>query len=121
MIHIISKIIHTRVAQVNKDALEDAGDDHEMFAEVDNWYLRDHRREATRVQNRRNVELGSLHNQQKPRTGKDGFSHHTREIKRVKPGVGGTYRNVKSGQPRVRLTDVLGTFGSPSSGHFLVA
>jgi hypothetical protein len=30
------------------------------------------------VQNRRNVQLGSLHNQQKPRTGKDGFLHHTR-------------------------------------------
>jgi hypothetical protein len=56
---------------------DDAGDAHEMLAEVDNWDLRDHRREATRVQNRRNVELGSLHNQQKSHTGKDGFLHHT--------------------------------------------
>jgi hypothetical protein len=115
------KIIQTRVAQANKDALEDASDDHEMFAEVDNWDLRDHRWETTRVQNRRNVELGSLHNQQKPRTGKDGFLHDTRELKRAKPGAWGRYRNVKSGQPRRRLTDVLDTFGSPSSGRFLVS
>ena len=56
----------------------DTGDTHEILTEVDNWDLRDHRREATRVQNRRNVELGSLHNQQKPRTVKNGFLHHTR-------------------------------------------
>jgi hypothetical protein len=57
----------------------DAGDAHEIHAEVDNWDLRDHRREATRVQNRRNVQVGSRDNQQKPpRTGKDGFLHHTR-------------------------------------------
>jgi hypothetical protein len=35
----------------------DAGDAHEIHAEVDNWDLRDHRREATRVQNRRNVQV----------------------------------------------------------------
>jgi hypothetical protein len=57
---------------------DDAGDAHEILAEVDDWDLRDHHREATRVQNRRNVELGSLHNQQKPRIDKDGFLYHTR-------------------------------------------
>ena len=56
----------------------DAGDAHEIHAEVDNWDLRDHRREATRVQNRRNVQVGSRDNQQKPRPGKDGFLLHTR-------------------------------------------
>ena len=52
---------------------DDAGDAHEMIAEVDNWDLSVHRREVTRVQNpgRRNVTLGSLHDQPKPRTGKD--------------------------------------------------
>jgi hypothetical protein len=55
-----------------------AGDAHEMIAEVENWDLRDHRQQATRVQNRRNVQLGSLQNQAKPRAGTDGFLHHTR-------------------------------------------
>ena len=56
----------------------DAGDAHEILAEVDNWDLRDHRREGTRVQNRRNVQVGSRINQQQPRPGKDGFLLHTR-------------------------------------------
>ena len=30
---------------------DDAGDAHEKLAEVDNWDLRDHRQQATRVQN----------------------------------------------------------------------
>ncbi len=34
---------------------DDVGDGHEMLAEVDNWDLRDHRQQATRVQNCRNV------------------------------------------------------------------
>jgi hypothetical protein len=55
-----------------------AGDAHEIPAEVDNWDLRDHRQQATRVQNRRNVQVGSRQNQAKPRTGTDGFLHHTR-------------------------------------------
>jgi hypothetical protein len=42
----------------------DAGDTHEILAEVDNWDLRDHRRQGTRVQNRRNVQVGSRINQQ---------------------------------------------------------
>ncbi len=46
--------------------------------EVDNWDLRDHRQQATRMQNRRNVQVGSRMNQAKPRTGTDGFLHHTR-------------------------------------------
>ena len=57
---------------------DDAGDAHEMLAEVENWDLRDHRQQATRVQNRRNVQLGSRQNQAKPRAGTDGFLHHTR-------------------------------------------
>ena len=57
---------------------DDAGDVHEMLVEVDNWDLSLHRREATRVQNRRNVEVGSLDNQPTPYTGKDGFLYHVR-------------------------------------------
>jgi hypothetical protein len=58
---------------------DDAGDAHDLFAEFDKWDLRDHHREGTRVQNRRNVQVGSRDNQQKPpRTGQDGFLHHTR-------------------------------------------
>ena len=56
----------------------DAGDAHEVLAEVENWDLRDHRQQATRVQNRRNVQLGSRQNQAQPRAGTDGFLHHKR-------------------------------------------
>ncbi len=48
-----------------------------MLAEVDTWDLRDHRQQATRVQNPRNVQVGSRNNQSKPRTGTDGFLNHT--------------------------------------------
>jgi len=106
MLHSRLKIIQARAAQANKAALEaekardelhnqiqqieeqlqpkrartddDAGDAHEILAEVDNWDLRDHRQQATRVQNRRDVQVGSRDNQQKPRTGKGGFLYHTR-------------------------------------------
>ena len=57
---------------------DDTGDGHDMHTEVDEWDLRDLRRETTRVQNRRNVALGSLHDQPKPLTGKDGFFLHVR-------------------------------------------
>jgi hypothetical protein len=50
------------------------GDVHEIPAEVDNWDLRDHCREGTHVQNRRNVQVGSLINQQQPRPDKDSFT-----------------------------------------------
>jgi hypothetical protein len=56
---------------------DDAGDAHDLLAEFDNCDLSDHRRKGTRVQNRRNVQVGSRDNQQKPRTGKDDFLHHT--------------------------------------------
>jgi hypothetical protein len=56
----------------------DAGDSHDLLAEFDNCDLSDHRWEGTRVQNRRIVQVGSRDNQQKSRTGKDGFFHHTR-------------------------------------------
>ena len=104
--HIRLKIIQARTVETNKTALEaekardelhnqiqqieeqlqpkrtrtddDAGDAHEMLAEVDNWDLRDHRQQATRVENRRNVQVGSRKNQSKPPTDTDGFLHHTR-------------------------------------------
>jgi hypothetical protein len=61
-----------------KRALTDdnAGDAHDLLIEFDNCDLSDHRRERTRVQNRRNVQVGSRDNPQKPHTGKDGFLHH---------------------------------------------
>ncbi len=99
-------MIQQRAAEANKDALEAekerhelrnqieqieeqlhpkrarthdaAGDAHEVLAEVENWDLRDHRQQATRVQNRRNVQLGSRQNQVKPRAGTNDFLHHTR-------------------------------------------
>ncbi len=57
---------------------DDAGDAHEVLAEVENWDLSYHRQQATRVQNRRNVQLGSRQNQAQPRAGTDGFLHHKR-------------------------------------------
>jgi hypothetical protein len=56
---------------------DDAGDSHDLLAKFDNCDLNNHRREGTRVQNRRNVQVGSRDNQQKPHTGKDGFLYHT--------------------------------------------
>ena len=67
----IEQRLHPKRARSHDDA-------HEMLAEVDNWDLRDHRQQATRVQKRRNVQVGSRNNQSKPRTGTDGFLHHTR-------------------------------------------
>jgi hypothetical protein len=57
---------------------DNTGDGHDMHVEIDEWDLRDFRRETTRVQNRRNVALGSLHDQPKPPKGKDGFLLHVR-------------------------------------------
>ena len=48
-------------------------------AGVDDWDLADHRREMTRVANRRAVDLLVPEREpKKPRTGKDGFLHHAR-------------------------------------------
>ena len=48
-------------------------------AGVDDWDLADHRREMTRVANRRAVDLlVPERDPNKPRTGKDGFLHHAR-------------------------------------------
>ncbi len=49
---------------------DDAGDANDLLAEFDNCDLSNHHREGTRVKNRRNVQVGSRDNQQKPRTGK---------------------------------------------------
>jgi hypothetical protein len=77
--------IHNQIHQIEEQLQpkrprtdDDAGDAHEMLVNVDIWDLRDHRQQATRVQNRRNVQVGSRQNQAKPRTGTDGFLHHTR-------------------------------------------
>ncbi len=57
---------------------DDVSDAHDLLVDFDNCDLSDHRREGTRVQNRRNVQVGSRDNQQKPRLDKDGFLYHTR-------------------------------------------
>jgi hypothetical protein len=62
-------------AEKERDAAQ--SDVHEVITEVENWDLRDHRQEATRVQNRRNVQLGSRQNQVKPRGGTDDFFQTT--------------------------------------------
>ena len=53
-----------------------------MISEVDNWDL-SLNREATRVQNRRNVEVGSLDNQPTPHTVKDDFLYQARLVGRI--------------------------------------
>ena len=75
--------LHNQIEQIEEQMYpkrahthDAAGDAHEMLAEVENWNLRDHRQQATRVQNRRNVQVGSRQNQAKPRTGT--VLHHTR-------------------------------------------
>ena len=106
MLHRRLKMIQKRAAEANKAALEAekerdelhnqieqieeqlhpkrarthdaAGDAHEVIGEVENWDLRDHRQQETRVQNRRNVQVGSRQNQAQPRAGTDGFLHHKR-------------------------------------------
>jgi hypothetical protein len=55
---------------------DDTGDDHEMISAVDSWDLSVHHREVTHVKTRRNVQVGSLENQPKTRTGEDGFLCH---------------------------------------------
>lgn len=42
-----------------------------------NWALPDHRREMTRVVNRRDIELGSRESAPIPPTGKQGYLHHS--------------------------------------------
>jgi hypothetical protein len=80
-----------------------------MLADVDNWDLRDHRQQATRVQNRHNVQVGSRDNQQKPRTGKGGFLHHFSDA------LGN--RKKKEEEPNSKIVDMpvwetLGTVGA---------
>ena len=70
----LKRQLHPKRARID----DDAGDAHDLLATLDNCDLSDHRREGTRVQHRRNVQLGSRDNLQKPRAGKDGFLHHTR-------------------------------------------
>jgi hypothetical protein len=58
---------------VNKTADDDAGDAHNLIAQFDSCGLSDHHREGTRVQNRRNVQVGSRDNQQKPPSHRQGW------------------------------------------------
>ncbi len=71
-------LIKVKLQRKRTHTHDDTGDGHDMYEEIDEWDLRDFHRETTRVQNRRNVTLGSLHDQQKPHTGKDGFLMHVR-------------------------------------------
>jgi len=49
-----------------------------MKVDEDMWDLGHHRREATRVQNLRNIEIGSVEAAPAPRTGKVGYLNHPR-------------------------------------------
>ncbi len=61
--------LHTQIEQIEEQLHpkrartdDDSGDAHEILAEVQNWDLRDHRQQATRVQNCHNVQVGSRDN-----------------------------------------------------------
>ena len=73
-----ANVPHSWTVSVRVCSDDDTGDGHDMYTEVDEWDLRDFHRETTLVQNRRNVTLGSLHDQPKTRTRKDGFLLHVR-------------------------------------------
>ena len=45
---------------------------------IDEWDYADHRREMTRMINRRAIEIGSKEHERELRTGKDGYLHHAR-------------------------------------------
>jgi hypothetical protein len=77
MLHRRLKIIQQRAAEANKVALEAEKERDELHNQIEQIEVRDHRQQATRVQNRRNVQLGSRQNQAKPRADTDGFLHHT--------------------------------------------
>jgi hypothetical protein len=70
--------LHPKRVHTDDDPGEGIRDAHEILTDVDNWDLKVHRREATHVENRRNVEVGSLENQPKTHTDKDGCLCHVR-------------------------------------------
>jgi hypothetical protein len=73
----IEQRLHPKRARSHEDG---DGDAHEMLPEVDNWDLRVHRQQATRVQNRRNVQVGSRKNQPEPWQNQRSLSrHHARQ------------------------------------------
>ena len=45
---------------------------------LDDWDLADHRREMTRVMNRRQIRLGASESARELRTGRDGYLEHSR-------------------------------------------
>ncbi len=55
--------LHNQIEQIEEQLhpkrshTHDTAGDHEVFVEVENWDLRDHLQQATRVQTRRNVEI----------------------------------------------------------------
>ena len=65
--------LHPKRARIDADAGEE-----DEIENVGDWTLADHRREASRVQNRRNEKLGSRHESSNYRTGSLGYLQHPR-------------------------------------------
>jgi len=73
------EILKSRLGQKRArlpDATEEEDDDDEES--LSDWDLADHRREATRVQNRRAIELGSRENVKELRRVQNGYVDHPR-------------------------------------------
>ena len=65
--------LHPKRARIDADAEEE-----DEIENVGDWTLADHRREASRVQNRRNEKLGSRQESSNYRTGSLGYLQHPR-------------------------------------------
>jgi len=74
-LEILKSRLGQKRARLPNAAEEDEDDDEES---VSDWDLADHRREATRVQNRRAIELGSRENVKELRRVQNGYIDHPR-------------------------------------------
>uniref|UniRef100_A0A7S0LLL5 Uncharacterized protein n=1 Tax=Coccolithus braarudii TaxID=221442 RepID=A0A7S0LLL5_9EUKA len=72
----LERILNPKKARTEPAA--EAADDEGTTAETEDWDLADHRREETRVRNRRAVELRLCESVRELRTGKLGYLHHAR-------------------------------------------
>jgi hypothetical protein len=61
--------------RVEEPAIDEAAEPEQATTE---WDLADHRREMSRVMNRREIEIGSDERERELRTGRDGYLHHPR-------------------------------------------
>ena len=59
--------------RVEEPAIDEAAEPEQVTTE---WDLADHRRDMSRVMNRRDIEIGSDERERELRTGRDGYLHH---------------------------------------------